>query len=195
MFNMAMAPGFVPYNHSPRMRRFGGAYGAYGGGYGASYGGGYKPRMMNWSDTPLDKQRLFVGNIPFATTWYELKGYLRECGPVSHVEIQTNDMGDSLGFAIVTFDDEETARRAIDMFDGKIFVGRALKVHYDRVPPKKHYSPHHNNGTSHNGAPTSNSLGASATPAGSASPTSGVNGYNRYKGFKPFVPGETGNNA
>lgn len=133
VYSMPMSPGFMQYGHVPRMRRFGG-YGGYGG-YNGSYGGGYKPRVMNFSDTPIDKQRLFVGNIPFATTWYELKAYLGSCGPVSHVEIQTNDVGDSLGFALVTFQDEETASKAIELFDGKMFEGRALKVHYDRVPP------------------------------------------------------------
>ncbi|KAG5363442.1 33 kDa ribonucleoprotein [Yarrowia sp. B02] len=193
MFNMALQPGgFVPYNHVPRMRRFGG-YGGYGG-YNGAYGGGYKPRVMNYSDTPIDKQRLFVGNIPFATTWYELKAHLGSVGPVAHVEIQTNDVGDSLGFALVTFEDEETARKAIDLFDGKMFEGRALKVHYDRVPPRKHYGAHHNNHNhsgSHGGnmgAPASGSLGSSPAPAAAAA----ANGYSRYKGFKPFVPGDAG---
>ncbi|AOW06879.1 uncharacterized protein YALI1_F12504g [Yarrowia lipolytica] len=201
VYSMPMSPGFMQYGHVPRMRRFGG-YGGYGG-YNGSYGGGYKPRVMNFSDTPIDKQRLFVGNIPFSTTWYELKAYLGSCGPVSHVEIQTNDVGDSLGFALVTFQDEETASKAIELFDGKMFEGRALKVHYDRVPPRKTYHQHqnnhhnnhssnnhnHNSGSNHGGAPASGSLGSSPAPAVAA------NGYNRYKGFKPFVPGDAGSQA
>lgn len=193
MFSMALNPGFVPYNHVPRMRRFGG-YGGYGG-YNGAYGGGYKPRVMNFSDVPIDKQRLFVGNIPFATTWYELKTYLGSSGPVAHVEIQTNDVGDSLGFALVTFEDEDTARKAIELFDGKMFEGRALKVHYDRVPPRKHYSQHHANHNHNSGSNNNVHGGAPASLSSSPAPTVAANGYNRYKGFKPFVPGDAGSQA
>lgn len=208
MFSMGLNPSFVPYGHVPRMRRFGG-YGGYPG-YNGNYGGGYKPRMMNFSDVPIDKQRLFVGNIPFATTWYELKAHLGSCGPVTHVEIQTNDVGDSLGFALVTFEDEDTARKAIDLFDGKMFEGRALKVHYDRVPPRKHYNQHHNNhhnnhsSSNHSGSNNNNNnnngsdnggANASGSLGSSPAPTVAANGYNRYKGFKPFVPGDAGSQA
>lgn len=79
-----------------------------------------------------DKQRLFVGNIPFATQWQDLKDFLRQAGKIFRVEIPESDNGMPKGYAIAMFYTEEDAANAIHMFDKAVFNGRELNVRYDK---------------------------------------------------------------
>lgn len=79
-----------------------------------------------------DKQRLFIGNIPFATQWQDLKDFLRQAGKIFRVEIPESDNGMPKGYAIAMFYTEEDAANAINMFDKAMFNGRELNVRYDK---------------------------------------------------------------
>lgn len=108
----------------------------YGGGSMPPYGfrpGGQGPgRPQGINPSMMDKQRLFIGNIPFTTQWQDLKDHLRQAGNIYRVEIPEYDDGRSKGFAIATFYTEEDAKNAIQMFDKTDFNGREINVRYDK---------------------------------------------------------------
>lgn len=79
---------------------------------------------------------LFVGNIPFSSSYSSLLHFLRrDLSGVERVELQTNHVGESRGFAIVTVKDEQTAVSLIELYDGTEFEGRKLTIRRDRRPP------------------------------------------------------------
>merc|ERR1719266_672788 len=75
--------------------------------------------------------QLYVGNLPFQTSWQEVKDLCKEYGFVNRVDLQKNDDGDSLGFAIVGFEDHDSAESCIEGLNGVSFEGRELVVKYD----------------------------------------------------------------
>lgn len=99
--------------------------------------------------TSTDKQKLFIGNIPYATQWQDLKDFLRAGANIFHVELPLAQTGRSMGYAIATFYTEEDAAKAINIFNGAEFNGRELSVNYTNFH-------HKNNGTNNNGNPNGN---------------------------------------
>lgn len=89
---------------------------------------GPKQRMYPVSD----KQRLFIGNIPYDTQWQDLKDFLRAGGNISRVDIPEVD-GVQKGYATAIYHSEEDAAKAIELFNRAMFNGRELNVRYDRV--------------------------------------------------------------
>lgn len=104
--------------------------------------------------------RLFVGNIPFLSTWPALKNFLvasvlaaepHASLDILRVEIpmqtsSTDDMplrGSSRGFAIVTTGNQETSELLIELTNGAVFEGRSLTVRYDRFPDYNNYVVQH----------------------------------------------------
>jgi RNA recognition motif-containing protein len=84
--------------------------------------------------------RLFVGNIPFATTENDLQDYFGQAGAVVGVNImQDRATGRSRGFAFVEMESQEDATKAISMFHRKDFQGRALTVNEAR--PREERQP------------------------------------------------------
>jgi len=87
------------------------------------------------NDTPPDRTRLFIGNIPFESDWKDLKDFLRRSvgDSILRVEIPRNENG-SKGFGIAIFQTSIDAKRAIDNCNGVMFQGRPLTVRYDKFP-------------------------------------------------------------
>lgn len=101
--------------------------------------------------------RLFVGNIPFLSTWPSLKNFLvasvfaaepHASLDIFRVEIpmqtssSTDEMllrGSSRGFAIVTTGNQETSELLIKLTNDTVFEGRSLTVRYDRFPDYNNY--------------------------------------------------------
>jgi len=78
-------------------------------------------------------QKLYVGGIPYSSTEDEIKNYFAEAGEVASVTIITDRYtGRSRGFGFVEMADEEGAKKAIEMFDGKDYEGRKLTVNVAR---------------------------------------------------------------
>ncbi|KAI8388051.1 uncharacterized protein BYT42DRAFT_558768 [Radiomyces spectabilis] len=83
-------------------------------------------------DVP-DDCRLFVGNLPYAASWQDMKDLFRRAGRVIHTDIHTEPMSRrSKGTGIVIFDNPHDARAAIDMFDNYEWQGRRLEVVEER---------------------------------------------------------------
>ncbi|MCA1899294.1 MAG: RNA-binding protein [Chloroflexi bacterium] len=76
----------------------------------------------------MDK-KLYVGNLPYATTEDELKAHFSKAGTVvSAALIKDRATGRAKGFGFVEMSNAEEAQKAISMFHGQEFMGRTLTV-------------------------------------------------------------------
>lgn len=80
--------------------------------------------------------RLFVRNLPFATTEEELEEHFSTFGSVSECHIPVDDRKMSKGFAFVTFSNGQDATRALEELDGTDFQGRFLHILHSRQKPQ-----------------------------------------------------------
>ena len=77
--------------------------------------------------------KLYVGNLPFATTAQELQDLFSQAGAVSAVDLIFDKFtGRSRGFAFVNMGSPEDAQRVIEKFHGFDMGGRALTVNEAR---------------------------------------------------------------
>jgi len=73
--------------------------------------------------------KVFVGNLDFKATRDQIESLFSEAGEIQDVFIPVDrDSGRPRGFAFVEFDSEESAQKAIEMFNDKELGGRALRV-------------------------------------------------------------------
>ena len=87
-----------------------------------------------------ENSKLYVGNLPFATTAQDLEALFGEVGTVSVVEIIFDKFtGRSRGFAFVTMANGEEAQKGVEKFHGHQLEGRALAVNIAR--PREERSP------------------------------------------------------
>ena len=74
-------------------------------------------------------KRLFVGNLPFATTSDQLRELFERVGPCASATVVTDRVsGRSRGFGFVEMENDADAERAIAELDGKDNGGRKLTV-------------------------------------------------------------------
>lgn len=77
--------------------------------------------------------KLYVGNLPYAATEDELKKHFSQAGNVTSVAlIKDRATGRAKGFGFVEMATAEEAQKAISMFNGQEFKGRALTVNVAR---------------------------------------------------------------
>ncbi len=75
------------------------------------------------------KNKLYVGNLAFATTEDSLKNVFEGSGEVTEVKlILDRETGRSRGFAFVTMSTAEQARQAVERMNGAVVDGRSLRV-------------------------------------------------------------------
>lgn len=87
-----------------------------------------------------DNNKLYVGNLPFASTAQDLEALFGQVGTVSVVEIIFDKFtGRSRGFAFVTMGSAEEAQKAVEKFHGHEVEGRALAVNIAR--PREERAP------------------------------------------------------
>lgn len=87
-----------------------------------------------------DNNKLYVGNLPFASTAQDLEALFGQVGTVSVVEIIFDKFtGRSRGFAFVTMGSAEEAQKAVEKFHGHELEGRALAVNIAR--PREERAP------------------------------------------------------
>ncbi len=81
----------------------------------------------------MDNNKLYVGNLPFATTAQDLEALFGQVGTVSVVEIIFDKFtGRSRGFGFVTMGSGDEAQKAVEKFHGHQLEGRALAVNIAR---------------------------------------------------------------
>lgn len=89
--------------------------------------------------------KLYVGNLPFATSEEELRGMFAAHGEVDSASIATDrDTGRSRGFGFVEMGDQTAARKAIAELNGQPLGGRTLVVNEAR--PREDRGPRHGGG-------------------------------------------------
>ena len=77
--------------------------------------------------------KLYVGNLSFNTTETDLQDHFAQAGAVTEVMlVQDKFTGKSRGFAFVTMASDADAQKAITMFHGNAYDGRALTVNEAR---------------------------------------------------------------
>jgi len=73
--------------------------------------------------------KLYIGNLNYATTEATLSDIFGEVGEVVSVNLVTDRMtGRSRGFAFVEMVDEDTAKQAVTQLNGREVDERAIKV-------------------------------------------------------------------
>lgn len=74
--------------------------------------------------------RMFLGNLPWATTSDNLAAMLKDNGYaiVSAKVIMDRETGKSRGFAFVEFETDSAAAEAIESLDGHLLDGRPLRA-------------------------------------------------------------------
>ncbi len=88
----------------------------------------------------MDNSKLYVGNLPFASTAQDLEALFGQVGTVSVVEIIFDKFtGRSRGFAFVTMASGDEAQKAVEKFHGYEMEGRALAVNIAR--PREERAP------------------------------------------------------
>ncbi len=84
--------------------------------------------------------KLYVGNLPFASTAQDLQDLFAQAGAVAGVDLIFDKFtGRSRGFAFVTMATPEAAQAAIQKFNGFGLEGRNLTVNEAR--PKEERAP------------------------------------------------------
>lgn len=90
----------------------------------------------------MNDSRLFVGNLSYRTLENDLQEYFSQAGMVNQVNLmQDKFTGKSRGFAFVEFSSNAEAVKAVEMFHGKEFQGRALTVNIARPREERPFRP------------------------------------------------------
>ena len=88
----------------------------------------------------MSESRLFVGNLSYQTMENDLQEHFSQAGVVSSVNLMLDKFtGKSRGFAFVEYANPADANKAVEMFHGKEFQGRALTVNIAR--PREERAP------------------------------------------------------
>ena len=97
------------------------------------------------SDAEEMANKLYVGNLSYNTTSEELQQAFSQAGSVVEAVVMMDKMtGRSRGFGFVTIADQESANKAIEMYNGKDFGGRAIVVNEAR--PREQRAPRSDRG-------------------------------------------------
>src|ERR1051325_3137447 len=89
----------------------------------------------------MNDNRLFVGNLAYQTIENDLQEYFAPAGDITSVNLMLDKFtGKSRGFAFIEFASADSAKKAVEMFHGKEFQGRALTVNIAR--PREERAPH-----------------------------------------------------
>ena len=84
----------------------------------------------------MSQKKLFVGNLPFASTEDDIRDAFAEFGTLEEVRLITDrETGRSRGFAFVTFQSSDDAQSALSL-DGQSLGGRRVAVNFakERAP-------------------------------------------------------------
>ncbi|ORY03100.1 RNA-binding domain-containing protein [Basidiobolus meristosporus CBS 931.73] len=100
-------------------------------GYDPKYQEGYDVGNRPVQRTKSSGQQIYITNLPYNTTWQDLKDLFVSCGVIVRAEIFEQG-GYCNGSGIVRFDTPEASHRAIAKFNGYLYGGRKLEIKIDR---------------------------------------------------------------
>lgn len=80
----------------------------------------------------MRQSKIYIGNLNFKTTEDSINQYFSQYGLIKEIKLITDRMtGRSKGFAFITFEQEESAKKATSA-DGSQLDGRQIKVNIAR---------------------------------------------------------------
>lgn len=80
-----------------------------------------------------DGRLLYVGNIPWRSSWQDIKDHFKEVGAVIRVDIPVDrETRRSRGFATVLYETKDDAARAIEKLNNTEMGGRPITVRHDQ---------------------------------------------------------------
>ena len=111
----------------------GGAGGGGGGGYGGdAAAGGFQPRGPPQPTGNNDGTQVYIGNLPWRTSWQELKDLGGQYGDVHRADVAADRFtGRSKGFGTLKFATPESAQAAIEALNDSEFQGRKIVARLD----------------------------------------------------------------
>lgn len=80
--------------------------------------------------------KLFVSNIPFSSSWQDLKDLFKTIGPVIRADVLQTADGRSKGVGTVSFESSQDADDAIAAYNGWDWNGRTIEVREDKFAAK-----------------------------------------------------------
>lgn len=89
------------------------------------------------ADLPRPGTEVFVGNLPFSTTWQTLKDLFRDAGDVIRADVMSNKWGKSRGFGTVVFSNADDADNAVEKFQNYVLDGRTIEVRHGKEPAER----------------------------------------------------------
>jgi len=106
-------------------------------GYSNRGGGGftyYRGRGGSGESPPSQAfgRQVFVNNLPYSTSWQELKDHFRSCGKIIRADTLIGPDGRPKGSGTVLFDSRYDAQRAIETLNNTEFQGRLIFVQEDK---------------------------------------------------------------
>lgn len=81
--------------------------------------------------------KLYVGNLAYDTTEHDLLGLFAPLGAKKAYLNVSTETGFSCGYGFIEFDDDDAARSARSIVDGKELGGRPLRVNMAKEKPKR----------------------------------------------------------
>ena len=144
--------GGAPYQRGPSIynNRGGGGFAPRGGGRGGYQGGGggygqqqqqggdggqqsgFQPRGPPQPTGNNDGTQVYIGNLPWRTSWQELKDMGGQYGEVHRADVAADRFtGRSKGFGTLKFATPESAQAAIDALNDSDFQGRKIVARLD----------------------------------------------------------------
>ncbi|CAO3703590.1 unnamed protein product [Rhizopus stolonifer] len=101
----------------------------------------YRGRSYYYSRSPSYRSRsprheptctVFVGNLSYEATWFQLKDFMRDAGEIIHADVVKFSDGKSKGCGVVEYRYPEDAKRAIRMLNDVRFMGRYVSIRYHK---------------------------------------------------------------
>jgi len=77
-------------------------------------------------------RQIFIRNLPYSSSWQELKDTFMECGKIIRADVLVGADGRSNGQGTILFESIDDAQKAIDTFNDTEFMGRVISVHEDK---------------------------------------------------------------
>jgi len=91
-----------------------------------------KPKEIKTSTSePQGKRRLRVSNLDFNITHKDLMELFSKFGSITKNIIEFDDLGRSKGIAIIEYEKPESAKKAIEEYNGATLDGKVIEIEYD----------------------------------------------------------------
>jgi len=95
-----------------------------------------RTRSPIYTKAPLERNKLYIGNLSFRTHEEDLRKEFERFGRIEDIYLPSDrDTGRPRGFGFITYEDSRDARDAAEEMDGAELDGRALKVNIARTKP------------------------------------------------------------